>query len=512
MIPPDIITKFSGPPGTGKSTTLLNVVEQLLSSGVDPEHIVYTTFTRAGAYEARDRACARFNLTPQRLPYFRTLHSLCFGLLPSNEVMQPSDWGVVAGALGLFFSHYMIREEGILAQGETKGDYLMALWSYMRVTRMSLQETYDRRNTNGLGYSISIQEFEHFIRTAEAYKKEFCKMDYTDMLERWLSEGNHIHADYVIIDEAQDLSALQWYVVEKLCMHAKQIWIAGDDDQAIHEWSGALPQNFIRLDAKNYTVLPQSYRIPKSVHGLAESVIQRVHERLPKTYHPRTEEGAVCRVSNVDDLDLSKGEWLLLARNNHYLKEYAELCRRRGLLYTINDNASMDNIYKFISAVRAWKELQIGKTVVASEVKNLYVFMSQRDRVKRGFKTPFYSVKDDLALDYKTLVEQHGLVAPSGMPWEEAIDMIPDDIRFYMRAIERSSGFDSKPRIRISSIHNSKGKEADHVAIMPEMTPLTRQGFCRYPDAEHRTFYVGVTRARQSLHLLPALSERAYPI
>ncbi|WP_337892749.1 UvrD-helicase domain-containing protein, partial [Mesomycoplasma ovipneumoniae] len=72
----DRITKISGPPGTGKSTTLLNVVDQLLESKVAPDDIVFTTFSRAGAYEARDRASRRFKLPEKSLPHFATLHSL----------------------------------------------------------------------------------------------------------------------------------------------------------------------------------------------------------------------------------------------------------------------------------------------------------------------------------------------------------------------------------------------------------------------------------------------------
>lgn len=65
-----------GPPGTGKTTTLLNEVEKEMRSGVPPEHIGYVTFTRKGAGEAIDRAAKKFGFEADRMPYFRTLHSL----------------------------------------------------------------------------------------------------------------------------------------------------------------------------------------------------------------------------------------------------------------------------------------------------------------------------------------------------------------------------------------------------------------------------------------------------
>ena len=79
-----------GPPGTGKTETLLTKVEEYLKE-TDPDKIGYFAFTQKAANEARDRAIKKFNLTEDDLPYFRTLHSLAFrrlGLKKEN-VMQP---------------------------------------------------------------------------------------------------------------------------------------------------------------------------------------------------------------------------------------------------------------------------------------------------------------------------------------------------------------------------------------------------------------------------------------
>ena len=67
-----------GPPGTGKTTTLLRIVEDALSRGVPPERIAYLAFTRKAAYEAQERAMTQFGFDEARFPFFRTLHSLAF--------------------------------------------------------------------------------------------------------------------------------------------------------------------------------------------------------------------------------------------------------------------------------------------------------------------------------------------------------------------------------------------------------------------------------------------------
>jgi superfamily I DNA/RNA helicase len=72
--------------------------------------------------------------------------------------------------------------------------------------------------------------------------------------------------ELLIIDEAQDLSALQWKLVEKLQQKAKETIIAGDDDQAIMEGFGASPQNFNNFPTTEAdTILSVSHRVPSAV-------------------------------------------------------------------------------------------------------------------------------------------------------------------------------------------------------------------------------------------------------
>ena len=67
-----------GPPGTGKTTRLLSLVEGELDKKVSSEDIGYFAFTNRAADEAKSRANIKFNLDNNSLPYFRTLHSLAF--------------------------------------------------------------------------------------------------------------------------------------------------------------------------------------------------------------------------------------------------------------------------------------------------------------------------------------------------------------------------------------------------------------------------------------------------
>ena len=53
----------------------------------------------------------------------------------------------------------------------------------------------------------------------------------------------------VFIDEAQDLSPIQWMMYDILKSNAEDVYLAGDDDQAIYAWAGADVDRFIQEPA-----------------------------------------------------------------------------------------------------------------------------------------------------------------------------------------------------------------------------------------------------------------------
>jgi DNA helicase-2/ATP-dependent DNA helicase PcrA len=496
------VFKYAGPPGTGKSTELLNVLDRLLASGVVSEDIVFTTFTKAGANEARDRAVRRFHLSKNRLPYFKTLHALCYAQIErSVDVMTGGDWCEIAKKIGVYFS-IKSADEGI-PRGTTKGDNLLTLWALSRVLIKELKEVWLHRTDYAQNSeAITLQELEHFVATVTAYKKDRCKMDYTDMLEVFLIEGTSPGASHVIVDEAQDLSPLQWAVVRKLSAGCKELHVAGDDDQAIHEWNGASPKHFIDHTSHEFKVLPQSYRIPSEVHKLAQKISSRIKTRIQKTYKPKEDEGAVVYVSSINDDAVTKalgsGEsWFMLVRNHSLSAKFVELCRHKGLLFTSQGSGES---FTMIPAIAAWERLRTGGSLDKAEAELLYNWMGVRDRIVYGAKTTL-SRSTEANFDHKLLVKSYGMLASTSMGWSEALTKIGDEDRAYIRAVEKNGSIANAPKIEIATIHAVKGREADNILILPDMSYQTHKGFEENEDAEHRVWYVGVTRAKKRVFI-----------
>ena len=138
-------------------------------------------------------------------------------------------------------------------------------------------------------------------------------VDFPDMIEKFLSGGDTPKLRVMFVDEAQDLSLIQWKLVRRIEESATDSFIAGDDDQGIYKWNGAHVNTFINLEGER-TVLDQSQRVPQKPFALANRLIKRVTNRVEKEWLPKEEEGSVQRCNTLHDVNFKKGKWLVLAQ------------------------------------------------------------------------------------------------------------------------------------------------------------------------------------------------------
>ena len=224
-----------------------------------------------------------------------------------------------------------------------------------RVKRMDLMEYYDsRKNT------LDIERSTLFLlaEELERFKKEKGLKDFTDLLEDFIAKSLPGSLEVLFIDEAQDLSLIQWEMVRHLWKYAKKTYIAGDDDQAIFKWAGADVDHFIALkeEVNDIKVLDQSYRIPGGpIHELSQKIINKVQNRFEKTYKPRDEIGLLKRYSDITQVDMSKGNWLVLSSANYFLDDAKDLCEIQGWYYQYKGMNSVS--LKLLLALNNWESM-----------------------------------------------------------------------------------------------------------------------------------------------------------
>jgi superfamily I DNA/RNA helicase len=216
-----------GPPGTGKTTKCISIVDDELQSGIRPEQILFTTFTKKGANEAILRACEKFKFKRAQLPYFRTIHSLVFQELhlAREDVMQLRDYKRIGDALGLQFG-YTDLSEGMAVPTSNIGDQMLYVLGLSRARMVTEEEQFHE-----LDFDFSWYEFKRFLDTLSAYKEQSGLLDFSDMLDRYIADGGILPIKAAIVDEAQDLSKQQWKVIDIVTGGADRKYIAGDDDQ-----------------------------------------------------------------------------------------------------------------------------------------------------------------------------------------------------------------------------------------------------------------------------------------
>lgn len=447
-----------GPPGTGKTHRLLDILEEELIM-VPPDQILYASFTREGARQGIRRACTRFGYTFKDFPYFRTLHSLAFHALElsKDSVMQGFHYRTFGQDIGMNFAGHYDDEL------HSPDDEYLFIYDLLRNNREYAEKVF-------LEADIDIALFRFITLKLTEYKTTMKVMDYTDMIVGFIKENKPLPIKVAFIDEAQDLTTLQWKMAEVALRDVERVYIAGDDDQAIYSWSGADVHAFLGITGDK-EILKVSHRLPPAVLDLAKGIAKNISFRIDKDYKPVKTEGCVEYVTELEDANLDyPGSYMILVRNRKYIAKVEEHLRLQGYLYSTRKGPSVKRAE--ITTIEAWETWR----------RTAYN-MSPADELR---------VKQALTCDI------HEAVNAS---WTEVfIGWKPDRIAYIERMLNKHPELATMdPLIHVATIHTVKGGEADNVILYMGMSGLTHKSFLQDSDAEHRVFYVGATRAGKRL-------------
>lgn len=494
------VSLILGGPGAGKTSHLIGradqsgVIGELLAQGTRPEQIAYVSFTRKAADEAATRAMAKLGCDRGDLPHFRTLHSMAYRLTGTQQkdVMQRTDYREIASLLGVTFTGYHDPADGP-ANPSREGDLILQWLGYAKARQLDLKTVWQTS-----GEALEWQLVTLFADTVAQYKRDTGKVDFADMLDQCTASRVTCPATVAIIDEAQDLSTAQWALARSLFRPARQIYLAGDDLQAIHAWAGADVDQFLNIKAARQ-VLPVSHRLPREVFALATTVADRIQRKFPKAWEPASHSGHVHHIAGLDHLDLRQpGTWYLLARNRCFTADYVTLCREQGVPFATVEGPSVAP--EHVRAIVVWERLRQGKRVPAQDVREVARFIP-----RWGFKLEHGSYT------LEELRGEHGL--PATGIWHDALERIPlADREYYMHCLRNGYRLQDSPPVFIGTIHSVKGGEADNVVLRTDLTYRTAQGLEADPDNEARVFYVGITRAKKHLYIVDSQEGEGYLI
>ncbi|WP_430504342.1 UvrD-helicase domain-containing protein [Haloparvum sp. PAK95] len=570
------VTRLFGGPGSGKTTALLDRVEALIEEdGIDVRDVLVVSYTRAAAAEIRERLAERLDISPRTLQgNVCTMHAKAYELLDLSrgDVVDEDAKEEFCEDFGIEFEDEYGGAGRRTARSTTLGNKIIATSQWLQRTNRDVADWYDvpfqwdveevrlppEEDPNaqeGNKYTptwpsdddrIDIPEA---IRGWRAYKGEEGVVGFADMLERVKQRSLIPNVEYLVIDEFQDITTLQYEVYEEWRPHVERALIAGDDDQVVYAWQGADPDLLLDTPVSEDVVLPNSYRLPSEILNVVNAEIRHIDKRQEKDLRPRKEGGVVEGIESPSMIELvrnvrytvedDEGSVMILFRARYQMFDFIDEFIDYGIPFTLLTDGRMwtDRLQDYVHAI---EKLAADDPVNGLEARRL-ADMLQESAFGTNERDEFYDFLDDKedAADVEDVAEieipadQIGNFVPFMPDKASAGDMVRKVTSFQRNTVKAYFDGDYQDveptRVRVGTIHSAKGREADHVFVSTDLTekvveqmvatvddPTDVDGADEeftsttspvpvLTDNERRVFYVGISRARERLVILENL-------
>lgn len=369
--------------GSGKTRVLTERISRLIYLGhAKPEEVLAVTFSRKATHELRERVAGRLGEDVAKRVQVSTFHSL--GLAICREFAHQlglskmlTVWDERACKTEMLAAWNEVldsktpeeREELEAVEGAPVKTLLRLLDKHKRTPddvedMMPLLESLGQSR---FAYLNAILQYEEIKRSCDA-------LDYDDLIwttTRLLMRNDEVRSAlqdryrFVLVDEYQDTSRIQALMMRQIAGRHRNIFVVGDDDQAIYRWRGAEPTNLLDFEAdwpgaKIYP-LGRNYRsTPNIVDWAARSIaknVQRRGKRIWSEAEPFVEVEVQSALDDRAEADLAI-QWLVqhLDNDGMRLDDGAILVRTRRQLLTLSAAASRHQIPMRVVGGVPWYE------------------------------------------------------------------------------------------------------------------------------------------------------------
>jgi superfamily I DNA/RNA helicase len=458
-----------GAPGCGKTYRLMDIMSTVLGK-YNPEEIAFVSFTNKGVNEGIKRISKLFGYKKEQLPYCGTIHAMSNRNIEDKgrEFFRPKDYKKFSKETGLYLLGYYTEDF------QSNDDKYLHTYNVER-------NTIGKEN-HFLYNDIDYRKLQWIKECYKEFKKVNYLKDFEDCVEEFIKQGKSLPVKIAFIDEAQDLTPLQWKFCRVAFKDCKKVYLAGDDDQALYEWRGASVKDFLHwANNSDMEVLEKSYRLNRKVLNYSNRLVHLINNRVEKKFEPVGEYGNIYYYSSFKEIDINNEEsYYLLSRNRMFLKQYKDVLRERGMVYTFKKKSSIvnsvdKNLYKAIMLYELYRKKEIARL--------------------RSNKSILLRLKPEIARNVNNIEK-----FPK---WFRAFELTLEEEDYYRTLFQNKIDIE-ECNCLVSTIHGVKGGEADNVVLTLDITKNVHNAlqYKHGHEAELRCLYVALTRARKNLHIV----------
>lgn len=546
-----------GAPGCGKTYTLLDAVEDHVQNDeVEAFDVYLANFTNNGREATADDLIERgvFDLSQYHDEIdeddlrgrCRTLHSIALHCCPEVENPQeqvitmeeePGFYEKFCHQHGLSFEPEETNPLELIRSGKEttpRGNKLFALDQWLHARYLPNSDRLTKIMKAPVDIELPNNRVRELLRAWSEYKRERMsrRFEHHDYVDICLKEDYVPDVRFLGVDEFQDLSPVEYALFKQWRDSGKIDWIyiAGDVNQSIYSFRCASPLYLSRTDVDERRYLTDSYRCPEAVSGVARGILESEDSitrnifRTAQRSHGQRPEGTAQMRSITDGEGMAQAvrEALtahekpsgdqeatiyLLTRTNYQLGVLSNTLQQHGVPFdAIGDkmNPWPEQVVDCLIALRA---LHRGSPAPKEPVDTLLDIATNSELRKERFENVDVDrrFRVDLKSDPVYFPDRVEAAFPGRSP-RTIVDVLhlTDYQKDMLRGALESNAAPYPEQIQVGTIHEAKGLQAPCIFLFSE---TTKNIMGRYRNGEtraeeHRIYYVGATRASESLQVV----------